>query len=109
VRKTFPFSQAGKQPERVLDTIKHEIRQYLKRERRKALPDDADYWDFDCQLGPTAEQAHSVHPGNLIAAVDDLARQGLPSFHLVLLAKPAVRQHKASAQAHEDDASDPQD
>ena len=92
MKKTFQLTQTGIKPERVLEAIKHEIRQYLKRERRKALPEGADYWDFDCQLGLSLEQATPTHLANVIAGVDELARQGAASFYLVLSAKPAVRQ-----------------
>ena len=34
MRKTFPLTAEGKHPDRLLDATKHEIRKYLKRERR---------------------------------------------------------------------------
>lgn len=97
MKKTFQLTPADKKPERVLEAIKHEIRQYLKRERRKDLPESADYWDFDCQFGATPETATSSHLGNLMTQIDALASQGAPSFYLLLLAKPAVRQRTPQA------------
>ena len=51
MRKTFELRPEGRHPDRVLDAIKHELRRYMKRERRRALPEGADFWDFDCRLG----------------------------------------------------------
>lgn len=98
MRKTYLLDIEGKHRDRVLDAVKHNIRKYVKRQRGQALPEGADYWDFDCRLGLSAEQAEPVHFGNLIAQVDALAAQGAPSFYLELLGKPAQRQPRSTAQ-----------
>ncbi len=51
MKKTFALRPEGKNPDRVLDAIKNELRKYMKRERRRDLPAGADFWDFDCKLG----------------------------------------------------------
>ena len=114
MKKTFQLTRANKHPDRVLDAIKHEIRQYLRRERRKAVPAHADFWDFDCQVGANAEQAQAVHLGDLLRRVDALAQEGLPSFYLQLIAQPAVRRPRpepvlsdAAEQKDRGDAADP--
>ena len=43
MRKTFPLRAEGKHPDRVLEAVKHEIRKYIKRERRRDLPEGADF------------------------------------------------------------------
>ena len=47
MRKTYPLHIDGRHPDRVLDAVKHDVRKYLKRERRRDLPEGADFWDFD--------------------------------------------------------------
>ena len=113
MKKTFQLTRPNKHPDRVLDAIKHEIRQYLRRERRKALPAGADFWDFDCQVGANAEQAQAVHPGDLLKCVDALAQEGLTAFYLQLIAQPGVRRQRTEAatvdelkQADRGDAAD---
>ena len=61
MRKTFQLHVEGKNRDRVLDAVKHEIRKYIKRERRRDLPEGADFWDFDCQFGRTTEDAAVAH------------------------------------------------
>jgi len=46
VKKTFKINIEGKNKDRVLEATKHEIRQYMKRERNKALPEGVDFWDL---------------------------------------------------------------
>lgn len=90
MRKTFPFEDPPHKPPQVVAGIKNKVRKYLKRERRKALPDGADYWDFDCRLGQ-AEPGEVVHVAELIKAIDNAAASGWKSVYIEILAKPAVR------------------
>ena len=98
VRKTFQLNQPGKNRDRVLDATRHEIRQYLKRERRKTLPEGVDYWDFDCRFGSTQENASAVHLAQINALIDALAADGGDAFYLELIAKPGLRATKAAPQ-----------
>ena len=61
MKKTFQLRPEGKNPDRVLEAIKHEIRKYIRRERRRPLADGIDFLDFDCKFGVTAEGAEVVH------------------------------------------------
>ena len=61
MRKTFKLQVEGKHPDRVLDAIKHEVRKYVKRQRRVPLPAGVDFWDFDCKFGSAEESAEPVH------------------------------------------------
>lgn len=92
MKKTFALSIEGKNRDRVLDAVKHEIRKYLKRERRRDVPAGADYWDFDCRFGATSEAAQPMHLGDLIGALDALAKEGGERCYVEILAKPGHRQ-----------------
>ncbi|RZL90883.1 MAG: hypothetical protein EOP82_14340, partial [Variovorax sp.] len=61
MRKTFQLRPEGKNPDRVLEAVKHEIRKYIKRERRRELPEGVDFWDFDCKFGTAEDTAAVVH------------------------------------------------
>jgi len=80
----------------VIDATKHEIRQYLKRERNKALPAGVDFWDFDCRFGLTVEAATVAHPANVTALIDAIAQGAADGFYLELLAKPGHRVAKTA-------------
>ena len=95
MKKTFPLQEPRRKPARVLDAIKHEVRKYLKRERRKELPEGADFWDFDCQVGPDGP-ARVVHVGELIGAIDAASTVGGEKVYNEILRKPGKREHKAS-------------
>lgn len=92
MRKTYPLHTDGKSPDRVLEAVKHDIRKYQKRERRRELPEGAHFWDFDCRFGADKDSAKTVHPGELIALLDAFAKEGAAQCYVELLAKPGVRQ-----------------
>ena len=91
MKKTFQLTIEGKHPDRVLDATKHEIRQYIKRERNKALPEGVDFWDFDCRFGASTDAAQVIHPAQLIEHIDALAAGGANAVYVELLAKAGVR------------------
>lgn len=92
MKKTFQLAVEGRHPDRVLDAIKHEVRKYLRRERRRALPAGVDFLDFDCRFGASAETAATVPLASLTALIDGAAREGASSFYLEILSKPGHRQ-----------------
>ncbi len=94
MKKTFQLNIEGKNRDRVLEATKHDIRKYIKRERAKALPEGADFWDFDCQFGLTQETAVPVHFANVTASINEAAMGGADAFYLELLARPAARTSK---------------
>jgi len=94
VKKTFPLKDPKHKPDRVVDGIKHQIRKYLKRERRKALPEGADFWDFDCRVGAQGSE-QPVEVGEIIAAIDEAAKEEPESVYVEILAKPGKRPPKA--------------
>lgn len=91
MKKTFKLNIEGKSRERVLEATKHEIRQYIKRERNKALPEGIDYWDFDCRFGLSQEVAAGIHFANITALINAAANEGADAFYLELIAKPGIR------------------
>ncbi|MCK9213312.1 MAG: DUF6172 family protein [Rhodoferax sp.] len=104
MKKTFQLNVEGKNRDRVLEATKHEIRQYIKRERRKTLPEGADFWDFDCQFGTRPDNAQGVHLATLTALIDAVDKEGGDAFYLELLAKPGYRGARAGAEPADNEA-----
>ncbi len=112
MKKTFPLTHAGRHPDRVLDALKHEIRQYLKRERRKPLPEGVEFFDFDCRFGLTEDSADATTEQELTRQIDAAALQGASHVYIEILAKPGQRKPRpvtddAAAPADASDAAQP--
>ena len=90
MKKTYPLHAEGKHPDRVLEAVKHDIRKYFKRERNRPVPVGADFWDFDCKVGASAETAETVRVGAVIEAVDATAKAGAASVYVEILSKYGV-------------------
>ncbi len=91
MKKTYPLSAEGKHPDRVLEAVKHDIRKYFKRERSRPVPAGADFWDFDCKVGQSADSAERVRVGAVIDAVDAAAKAGAASVYVEILSKHGIR------------------
>ena len=91
MKKNFPLQIEGKNPERILEAVKHEIRKYFKRERNRALPKDVDFWDFDCKVGLTAVSAEVVKVSAVVESLGTLAKEGANSVYVEILSKHGVR------------------
>lgn len=91
MKKTFKLNIQDKHPDRVLEKTKHEVRKYVKRERRKTLPSGADFWLFDCKFGVTEAAATEVRLSEIISKMDEVKAAGGDSFYVEILAKPGVK------------------
>lgn len=100
MKKTFSLAVEGKNPARLLDATKHEIRKYIKRERRRDLPAGVDFWDFDCKLGATQDTAAPTHVAEIIPQIDALVLGGATSFYVEILAKHGLRKAKPPGPAN---------
>ena len=99
MKKTFKLNLEGKHPDRVLEAVKHEIRKYVKRQRRVPLPEGVDFWDFDCRFGVAEGTAEAVHFATITALIDAVAKDKGDSFYLELLAKNGVRKARDAVDA----------
>ena len=91
MKKSFSLTSPVHRPDRVAESVKHEINKYVGRERRKALPEGIDYWDFDCKCGDTAETATTINVAEFSKNVDKFAAANANSVYIEILAKPGVR------------------
>ncbi len=98
MKKTFTFTHPKLQPARVSDAIKHEIKKYLNRERRKQLPAGMDYWTFDCRFGATEDAAEKIFTSEINKRIDAALEQHLTGFYVEILARACQHQPRASAE-----------
>ena len=98
MKRTYRLDIEGKHPERLLEASKHDIRKYIKRERGKALPAGADFWDFDCKAGVEEANAQPVAYAELIRAVDALVAAGNKQFYVEVLRTPGKRTPRPQAE-----------
>ena len=96
MKKVFKLQQENKNPERQLDAVKSEIRKYLKRERKKKLPEDAIYWDFDCRFGESSDKTEVLSASEIIAALDKAHEATWSECYIEIIAKASIKKETAS-------------
>ncbi|WAT14954.1 DUF6172 family protein [Xanthomonas fragariae] len=99
MRKTYQLNLEGKNRDRLLESSKNDIRKYIRRERRKDLPEGADYWDFDMRLGVDEASAAPLPSAELIRSITALAAKGGDQFFVEILRKPGKRTSRVDANA----------
>lgn len=94
MRKTFSLTHPKIKVARMVESVRRDVKRYLKRERNKALPEGTDFWDFDCKFGPCADEAAVIHVADIGKSIDVAVEQQLESFYVEILAKPGYRTKK---------------
>lgn len=103
MKKTFQLQVEGKHPDRLLEAIKHEIRKYIARERRRALPAGVDFWDFDCKFGASEETAEVVHLEAITERINAVVQAAGTQFYVEILAKHGIRKPRPVGAAEPDE------
>jgi len=104
VKKVFKLTDEKKHEDRVLEAIKNDIRKYVKREKKKDLPDKATmYWDFDCKVGATVEDAKAVVYEELIKALDAVKATGVSEIYVEILAKTVEKPLKTGKEVEQEE------
>ena len=90
MKKTYKLDHPKIKMPRIVDSIKHEIKKTLKKERSNVLPKGTKFWDFDCKLGVTEESAAAVPLSSLTSSLDDLVLNKVSTVYVEMTAKAVV-------------------
>lgn len=103
MKKTFQLIVANKNKDRQVDSIKNEVRKYIKRERSKRLPEGFNCWSFDCKFGKNEQEATEIRFVDITKSIDIAANENLESFYLELVSKAENKQAKDKNQNNQED------
>lgn len=102
MKKTFLLTDEKKDPQRVLDSIKNNIRKYIKREKRKPLPKDSNFWKINCKFGKTEESAVEIRFEDMMKNINEASEQNLESFYIQLIAEAGTMNFKKKEKVEEE-------
>jgi hypothetical protein len=91
MKKTFPLKAPGKDDARVRDKIRHELNKYVRRERKKPLPEGFDLWNLSCKVGASPESAEALPLKEVGGAIDKVAEAGATEVHVEIVAAAGHR------------------
>jgi len=105
MKKVFKLTDPKKHEDRVLEAVKNDIRKYVKREKKKDLPDKATmYWDFDCRVGETVSDAKVVVYEELIKELDVIKATGVSEVYVEVMAKAVNKPLKVDTTIEDEEA-----
>ena len=90
MKKIFKLRDPKKQPARILDRAKFDVKKYIKRERNKKI-EEGFFWVFDCKYGATAEEAEIIVIADINKKMDEALAKKLETFYLEILAKKEAK------------------
>ena len=91
MKKIFPLQSETKKSERLVESIKSDIRKYMKRERAKKTPEGFHFWEFECRFGNTEASAKAIHPAELSLAIDGAHHETWSECYIEIIAKAAKK------------------
>ena len=94
MKKRFELTAPNKEPQRVLESIKNEIRKYIKREKRKTLPLGFDIWHMDCKFANNEEEPQTIQFPEIIQYLDEAALANVKSIYLEIISSAVKREPK---------------
>ncbi|WP_152020002.1 DUF6172 family protein [Aliarcobacter butzleri] len=101
MKKTFQLKVTNKNVARQVDSIKNEVRKYIKREKSKRLPEEFNIWKFNCKFGKILEEAKEIAFIDIIKSIDFAAAQDFDSFYLEIIAFADVKAVKNNEENEE--------
>jgi len=91
MKKVFKLKEGNKNPARQLDSIKYEIRKYIKREKRKPLPEDIDFWDMKCKFARDDEEPKAIEFVDITKYIDEASEANCDSFYMEIISTKGNR------------------
>ncbi|MFA7083520.1 MAG: DUF6172 family protein [Arcobacteraceae bacterium] len=86
MKKHFNLQVENKTPDRQLDSIKYEIRKYIKREKRKPLPEGVDFWKFECKFAKNTEEPKEIDFLDITKCIDEASENGCETLYMEIIA-----------------------
>ncbi len=88
MKKVFKIEQERIKPDRAVDAIKNDLRKYVKREKKKDLPNKKTmYWDFDCKFGKSADLATVCSFEEISTQLNSVVAEGWSKCYIEVIAK----------------------
>jgi hypothetical protein len=94
MKKVFKLKVENKTIERQADSIRAEVKKYLKRERNKKVPEKFDHWAFDCKIGESVDRNHNIKAENISKGIENFVKAKADEFYLEIMARAENKPNK---------------
>lgn len=94
MKKVFKLKVENKNSDRLVEKTKYEIRKYIKREKNKKLPEEVDFWKFECKFAKNEEEPQVIEFLDITKNIDEASSEGCESFYMEILSVKGYRPKK---------------
>ena len=101
MRKNYPLQKEKQNPDRIVEAVKNDIRKYLKRERKKTLPEGTTFWDFECMFGKSSDDAVRVTTTEMMTALDSAHAEKWEQCYVQIESKATFKPKSETAKTPE--------
>ncbi len=91
MKKRFLLKEENKNSDRLLEAIKHQIRKYIKREKRKTVSDEDNILRFICKFGKDNEEVDTISFVDITKCINEAAEEDCESFYIEIIAHEVPR------------------
>ena len=106
MKKTYQLTATNKEQPRVVEAIKNEIRKYIKREKRKTLPEGMNVWNIDCKFAKDDSTPETIEFTNITKCIDEAAELKCKSIYIELLSNAIKKERKVEENVTEEVVED---
>ncbi|MGB5866902.1 MAG: DUF6172 family protein [Arcobacteraceae bacterium] len=103
MKKTYQLTATNKQPARVVESIKNDIRKYIKREKRKTLPEGMNVWNIDCKFAQNENEPLVIEFQDIMKSIDEAAALNCTSVYVELVASAIKKERKIDEEIVEEE------
>lgn len=104
MKRKFDLSVENKHPDRVLESIKYEVRKYIKREKNKQLPEGIDFWKIECKFSKNDEALNDVKFEDITKLINEASIEKCHNINIELVSTPGHKKPKKVEIVEEDEA-----
>ncbi len=94
MKKIYELTAVNKEAERVIEAIKNDIRKYIKREKRKTLPEGMNVWNIDCKFAQNDADPVRIQFQDITKCIDEAAELDCKSIYIELLSNAIKKERK---------------
>ncbi|MCJ8328289.1 MAG: DUF6172 family protein [Campylobacterales bacterium] len=102
MKKTYQLIDEKQNLDRIVESIKNDVRKYIKREKRKTLQDEH-IWMFDCKSAINDEEIKEIKFTDITNVIDEAADNNAKTIYIELISKEVKRAPKKVVEKIEDE------
>lgn len=103
MKKTYQLTAENKKPERVVEAIKNDIRKYIKREKRKVLPEGMNVWNMECKFAQNDDTPEIIAFQDIMKSIDEAASKEVKSIYIEIISIAIKKERKIEEEIADDE------